>query len=98
MIRRLGAIHSTLASSERRGLRLACLGLLSFGLSTLSINVNQRSSAVQMIFDSLPGPPRSIRLRKILVAPNLFLLPVRCGFLLKECIPLATAINRQTGE
>jgi hypothetical protein len=51
-----------------------------------------------MIFDSLPGPPRSIRLRKILVAPNLFLLPVRCGFLLKECIPLATAINRQTGE
>ena len=34
----------------------------------------------------------------ILVAPNVSSLSVRCDFLLNECILLATAINRQTGE
>jgi|GEM_PF-3009730 hypothetical protein len=44
------------------------------------------------------GKPLPEKYPPILVAPNVSSLPVRCGFLLHECILLATAIIRQTGE
>jgi hypothetical protein len=72
-----------LASSGQRDVRAA--GVLA-GTRPLGFAVSNEVKAQGHFY-----PP-------IFVAPNVSSLPVRCDFLLKDCILLGTAITRQTCE